>query len=322
MSHHTPLDLQNVVKQTSDTPHHARDLPAGGEGAPYKLVRLANGAYSVHSSAERETFHPVIGPAAEAEALYIGQTGIRERLGGLQSGEEFVVWDVGLGAAANVLFLLRATAQTRSKLRVLSFDKTTEPAWFALRHHEELGYLGGYTDFLERVLKTEKEPEGDAWEGLHFVNGEQRLRWSLRVADFPALLRLKPKMEPPHLILFDAFSPARNPDMWTLGLFQNLRGFLADSRPCLMPTYSRSTMFRVTLLLAGFFVGKGRATGEKEETTIASNCREQIAFPLDHAWLERAARSTSAEPLREPIYRQQRLAPETWEQLKAHPQFA
>ncbi len=301
------------------------DALVGGtpeELSPYRLVRLANGAYSIHSSFERETFHPVIGPAAEAEALYIGQTGVRERLARIATGEEFVVWDVGLGAAANVLTLLRTTAQTPSRLCVLSFDKTTKPAWFALRHQHELGYLQGYADLLERILRTENDGAGGSPKVLQFANGAQSLRWSLRVADFPALLRLKPKMEPPHLILFDAFSPAKNPDMWTLALFQNLRAFLADSRPCLMPTYSRSTMFRVTLLLAGFFVGKGQATGEKEETTIASNCRDEIRFPLDHAWLQRAARSTSAEPLREPVYRQERLAPATWEQLSAHPQFA
>ena len=35
----------------------------------YKVVRLVNGAFSVRSVAHRETFHPVVGPVAEAEAL-------------------------------------------------------------------------------------------------------------------------------------------------------------------------------------------------------------------------------------------------------------
>ena len=30
----------------------------------YKLVRLANGTFSIYSLAEDETFHPVVGPAA------------------------------------------------------------------------------------------------------------------------------------------------------------------------------------------------------------------------------------------------------------------
>jgi hypothetical protein len=96
---------------------------------------------------------------------------------------------------------------------------------------------------------------------------------------------------------------------------------LDPKRPCALPTYSRSTMLRVTLLLAGFFVGKGHATGEKEETTIAANQRELVREPLDLRWLRRARNSTSAEPLWTPVYRQARLSSETWERLIRHPQF-
>ncbi len=126
---------------------------------------------------------------------------------------------------------------------------------------------------------------------------------------------------PPHAILFDAYSPARNPAMWTLPLFTNLFRLLDPQRPCAMPTYSRSTILRVTLLLAGFFVGVGHATGEKEETTIAANTLDLLAEPLDRRWLERARRSHSAEPMVEPVYRIAPLSDESWGRLSAHPQF-
>src|SRR5207245_3921684 len=129
------------------------------------------------------------------------------------------------------------------------------------------------------------------------------------------------KLAKPHAIMFDAFSPAKNPTMWTQPLFANLFKLLDPNRPCALPTYSRSTMLRVTLLLAGFFVGVGHATGEKEETTIAANTLELIDEPLDRRWLKRVRRSSSAEPLSEPVYRQARLSPEHWEKLQEHPQF-
>src|SRR6186713_3020287 len=75
-------------------------------GSSYKLVQLASGDYSLHSLAYGETFHPVIGPVAEAEALYVNQLQLRERL--KNHTGEFVIWDVGLGAAANALTVLRA----------------------------------------------------------------------------------------------------------------------------------------------------------------------------------------------------------------------
>ena len=282
----------------------------------YKIVRLANGVHCVHSLAHGETFHPVIGPVAEAEALYVKQLRLLERMGGHRG--EFVIWDVGLGAAANALTVLRAARGISCSIRMVSFDQTLEALEFALDHAQTLGYFGGYEQRLRPLLRAHHAA---------FLDAGARVEWELHLGDFPTLLagalrRLPGRPLPaPHAILFDAFSPARNPAMWTLPLFTDLFGLLDSERPCALPTYSRSTMLRVTLLLAGFYVGAGHATGEKEETTIAANTLELIDEPLDRIWLARARRSTSAEPLREPVYRQAPLCVGTWEKLEEHPQF-
>ena len=278
----------------------------------YRIVKLANGAHSVHSLAHHETFHPVVGPVVEAEALYVRQLGLVERL--QRHAGVFVLWDVGLGAAANAITALRATREVPCAIHLLSFDHTLDPLAFALQHREALGYLGGYETHLEGLLHDRH---------CVFQDGPQTVRWDTHLADFPALLTepAAQKLAKPHVIMFDAFSPATNPAMWTLPLFSNLFRLLDPERPCALPTYSRSTMLRVTLLLAGFHVGVGHATGEKEETTIAANTPALITEPLDRRWLQRAHRSTSAEPLWEPVYRQASLSPASWEKLQQHPQF-
>ena len=278
----------------------------------YKLVELANGTHSIHSLAERETFHPVIGPVAEAEALYVRQLDLVRRLSGHQG--EFVIWDVGLGAAANSLTVLRAAREVACTTRLISFDRTIEPLEFAVRHAKPLGYIEGYEKQLATLLKAQR---------AEFADGNAAVKWELHLGDFPSLLESSKMaaIPSPHAILFDAFSPAKNPAMWTEPLFANLFRRLDPARPCAMPTYSRSTMLRVTLLLAGFFVGVGHATGEKEETTIAANNREMIAEPLDEKWLRRVEQSTSAEPMWEPVYRQAPLSAATREKLRRHPQF-
>src|SRR5439155_26221377 len=124
---------------------------------------------------------------------------------------------------------------------------------------------------------------------------KQIVKWELDLGDFPTLL-MQPaaqKFPKPHAIMFDAFSPATNPAMWTEPLFANLFRLLDPRSPCALPTYSRSTMLRVTLLLAGFFVGVGHATGEKDETTVAANTLELLAEALERRWLLRARRSSS-----------------------------
>ncbi|MGZ8921396.1 MAG: MnmC family methyltransferase [Limisphaerales bacterium] len=278
----------------------------------YHIVQLANGAHSLRSEVYGETFHPVVGPVAEAQGLYVDQLGLIERV--QTAPEEFVVWDVGLGAAANPLTFLTAVRHLPAAVRIVSFDYTTEPLSLALRNKRVLTYVEGWEAVLAKLLDSRSH---------HFKSGDLQVHWELHLGDFPSLLKtpVPQGFAKPHAIFYDAFSPATNPAMWTLEVFSGLYRLLDPQRPCAMPTYSRSTMLRVTLLLAGFYVGKGHATGEKEETTIASNSSSCIKEPLDRDWLMRCKRSRSAEPLQSAIYRQSPLSEDSWEKLLAHPQF-
>lgn len=279
----------------------------------YELVKLANGTFSVHAIAEDETFHPVIGPAAEAQALYVRQLHLPDRIAA--HGREFVVWDVGLGAAANVLTVFTSTKDVDCKLRVISFDRTIQPLEFAVQHANELGYVAGYEEPIHQLLKN---------GAVEFSHQKQSVHWELRVSDFPEWLGKEAKMRSvptPDAILYDPFSLAKNPKMWTPQVFSNVFQLLNPQQPCAMPTYSRSTILRVTLLLAGFHVGAGHATGEKEETTIAANTLSLLNEPLGLEWLRRARISGSAEPMWEGVYRQIPLSHSSWEKLIHHPQF-
>src|SRR5260370_4900487 len=171
------------------------------------------GVHSVHSLAHRETFHPVIGPVAEAEALYVKQLHLPERMAA-HSGE-FIIWDVGLGAAANVLTVLRATRAARCQLRIISFDHTLEPLQFALEHAATLGYFTDYEATVKIFLR---------YHECQFSDATRSVLWQLLLGDFPAFLRdtSVPSPPAPHAILFDAFSPAKNPALWTSPLFASL----------------------------------------------------------------------------------------------------
>jgi tRNA U34 5-methylaminomethyl-2-thiouridine-forming methyltransferase MnmC len=297
----------------------------------YRLVRLRNGACSVRSLAEDETFHPGIGPAAEAEALYVRQLRLPERV--RESRGEFVTWDVGLGAAANALTAIRLIRQSLkgkpAQLRLVSFDRTTAAVAFALEHVAALGYLAGFEAPLTELIQN---------HSVKFKAGSLNVEWTFMLGDFPAWLeqfqgtdalprvladqQVGPTGLPaPHAILFDPHSPKKNPAMWTVPLFAGLFRWLDPQRPCALATFTRSTMARAAQLLGGFFVGVGHPSGLKEETTVAASRLDLLDEPLDRRWLERASRSHSAEPLREPVYRQAPLSSETREQLQQHPQF-
>ena len=269
----------------------------------YELVTLRNGASSLRSVRYGETLHPGVGPALEGDSLYVQQLGLRERVA--QSTERFVVWDVGLGAGANAIAAFRALPP---RLHVISFDNTLEPLEFAVEHSATLGYFSVYETPARELIRNGRVAfEDNLWETI--------------ITDFPSFLSRPEatRLSPPRAIFYDPFSPERNPEMWTLPHFANL--FRCLREPCALATYSRSTLIRVTLLLAGFYVGVGMATGLKEETTIAANRLDLVEQPLGRAWLRRAERSHSAEPLLEPAYRKLRLSKESLARLEAHPQF-
>jgi queuine tRNA-ribosyltransferase len=311
----------------------------------YKIVKLRSGAHSVHSLADDETFHPGIGPVAEAGELYVRQLRLPERV--RETEGEFVLWDVGLGAAANALTAIRliredlassnvAAQESRAPkiLRLVSFDHTSAALAFGLQHSVELGYIVGHETSLAELVEN---------HSVKFTDSVLEVAWTLELGDFPAFLSERrssirrdstfsqhagsetgaPTSLPvPHAIMFDPHSPKKNPAMWTAPLFEDLFRRLDPQRPCALATFSRSTMARAALLLGGFFVGVGHPSGLKEETTVAANNLELLDEPLDRRWLERAKRSDSAEPLREPVYGRAPLSPETWEKLRLHPQFS
>ncbi len=307
----------------------------------YELVALANGQKTLFSARYGEKMHPGLGPAAEAEVLYVRPLRLRERLRARPGA--FTVWDVGLGGAANAVALLRATRDLPGELRLVSFDNTVEPLEFARRHAAALGYAVGYEPELAELARARR---------VVFENGRIKVRWEFVLGDFPAVVATglrqagepgrvpggageglrtleaasagpgtAPVLPPPDAIFYDAFSPAKNPAMWTLPHFENLFRALDPARPCALTTYTRSTLIRATLLLAGFQVGVGHATGLKEETTVAANVPALITEPLGPRWLERARRSDSAEPLREPVYGRKPLEPATAQKLARHAQF-
>lgn len=287
----------------------------------FELVRLRNGACSVRSMTDAETYHPGVGPVLEAEALYVRQLRLPERVRNATSGSpQFVVWDVGLGAAANALVAIRSVQEAvtacsgQRSLRMVSFDHSMDALRFAVQHSAELGYLRGFEPILSELISH---------RAAEFSEGTLHVSWTVELSDFPtSLSKAAMDTEPrPHAIMFDPHSPKKNPAMWTVSVFEGLFRCLDPERPCTLATFSRSTLVRTAMLLGGFFVGTGHPTGLKEETTMAANRIEELEEPLPASWLERAMRSDSAEPLWVSQYHRSALKAGTLERLRGHPQF-
>jgi tRNA U34 5-methylaminomethyl-2-thiouridine-forming methyltransferase MnmC len=278
----------------------------------FELVTLKTGVISLRALDNKETFHPVTGPKVEASILHVQQQRLVERslelMKSTNGSGKFVIWDVGLGAAANVLTAIEAIENTDATIEIHSFDKSTAPLEFAIAHSRELGYLEAHHDKLNRLVAERR------------IQVSPRLTWILHLGDFQKTV-MDASLAAPHAIIYDPYSPVGNSEMWSLAHFTRLRSRLDPEAPCLFTNYTRSTAVRVTLLLAGFHVGIGSEIGEKAETSVASNDPRMILRPLERSWLERVRISKNSAPLTGP-YSLAPISDEDFERLRKSPQFA
>ena len=223
-----------------------------------------------------EIMHPGVGPLVEAEALYVRQSRLGQRLRA-RPGGRIVVFDVGLGAGSNALAARaesEAAPMAAARLELVSFERDLGALRLALEHPADFALDGEAGQAARALLR----------DGAH---ESARTRWRLIEGDLLEALHIQPLAA--DLVFWDPFSPRANPSLWTVAAFAALRRVAADG--CLVFTYSASTATRVALLLAGWAVGIGDPIGDKAQTSAAAVRLEDLARPLDRAWLERLARA-------------------------------
>jgi tRNA U34 5-methylaminomethyl-2-thiouridine-forming methyltransferase MnmC len=249
--------------------------------------------------------HPSVGPWAEANALYVEQSRLAERLkAGGPTDPPLRILDLGLGAAANAaaaILCARALGVGRRPLVVESYELFPEPLELALEDPEGFPFLQTLGEAPRTLLRAGR------WE-------EPGLTWRLHPGDLRETLAATALGSGAELVFHDPFSPETNPDLWTPGFLQGVRACCAP-RGAGLYTYSAATPTRVSLLLAGFFVGYGAPIGTKKETTVAATDLASLARPLGSEWLGRWRRSNAPHP-------HGPLPTNDWRgHLVAHPQF-
>jgi hypothetical protein len=283
-------------------------LPIRPHTDEFEIVSLKSGIKTLRSKERGQTFHPDIGPMTEAEILHVNQQRLIERA---PSASPFVIWDVGLGAGANAIAVIRTLLRSStypSTIEIHSFDRTLQPLEFALQNSDALDYVLPFQAEIDQLMLTGQ------------VALSNHIKWHLHLSEFQELIQSS-RLPSPHSILYDPYSAKENVELWTLEHFKKLRTCLKPENPCIWSNYTRSTAVRVSLLMAGFYVGRGCAIGQKSETTLASNSLELLAYPLDRPWLERLQKSGNAAPLRGPHYSEGPISNEDYRALINSPQF-
>jgi len=299
-------DLDNPVRPARPSKSKRPPLTLGA----YEVHVAREGFGSIRHVASGEIMHSRVPPMDEARLLYAGQSNLASLLRRVDGAEPLVIWDIGLGAAANAMAAIQcyeeqAAAGVVRPMLIISFENDLDSLRLAFRHGDKFPYLrhGGPAGILRSGAWRSKQHPG--------------LSWVLAAGDFPAALAAAPAA--PDVIFYDMFSSRTHAGHWTLDVFQAL--FAAcEGRAAELFTYTCSTASRSAMLAAGFHVARGCRVGEKQETTIAmtpaafeSTRREMLGA----AWLEKWLRSGARFPVGLPEAEQ----PAIERLILDHPQF-
>lgn len=244
-------------------------------------VEHTNGTYSIRDLSNDQAMHSRIGPWEEAKQVYAEPSKPEVFL---SQNKKLVIHDVGMGTGANVIAALeriRLAGVQFGSVEIHSFELKPDGVRFALTSETELPFLTSeYRDALEVLLE-----QGTTT----FQIGGVSVHWFLHLGDYFEKLAGTPA---PDLIYYDFYSPKVVPELWTEDAFRQVAQN-SGSHPLRLFTYSAATPTRLHLLLAGFFVGEGRSTGIKTETTIAASSENLLEKPLTREWLKKLETSAS-----------------------------
>lgn len=261
-----------------------------GDGGPqlgnYEVHRAWEGFSSIRQISSGEIMHSRTDPMEEARKVYVEQARLAERLGHV-SAKPLILWDVGLGAAANAMAGIECyeTASAVRPLRIVSFENDLDSLRLAAANAASFPYLRAGA--VNAILSSGewRMPERD-------------LSWTLLPGDFLATMNRAPV---PDIIFYDMFSNKTSGELWSARIFQQLFE-RCGNRAAELFTYTCSTANRAALLAAGFFVARGRNAGEKIETTIGMTPAALHASSgssrdlLSREWLMRWERSAAKFP--------------------------
>jgi tRNA U34 5-methylaminomethyl-2-thiouridine-forming methyltransferase MnmC len=217
----------------------------------YNFIETGDGSVTLYSDEYRESMHSDSGAYEEAVMKHVNPSGVLDG-----DDDQVHVLDIGFGLGYNILALIHEASKRcpGKKINVVSLEK--DASYAALL---DSVFFNDERDLRYSLIK-EAFRKGRADDGTISVSvlpgDARRTLLAIKGIAFNA-------------IFHDPYSPAKNPELWTLDFFMEMRGLLG--RNAVLTTYSSAPQIRMALLDAGYFVGAGPAVGRKREGTIASN---------------------------------------------------
>lgn len=229
------------------------------EGFQGERVLTQDGTYTVRHPVYEEEFHSWQGARFESDELYMKASGFQDAL--TYRTDSIGVLDVGLGLGYNALMTLETWMKSPGicDLHMVSLEQTEELLQGLVS--PETGWKDGWSpEWRDWSQKLNKEAQG-LWraEFVHPVSGK-RFSWVAYVGDARNISLPSASLD---FIWQDAFSPKKNPELWTAEWFEKIRA-ASRSSACIV-TYSVARIVKDNLNAAGWDYQRVQAAGQKRQ---------------------------------------------------------
>ncbi|MFH0974340.1 MAG: prolipoprotein diacylglyceryl transferase family protein [Spirochaetota bacterium] len=223
----------------------------------FHIIKTEDGTDSLYSDEYNQAMHSLSGAYNEALYKHVHPSKILEN-----NSAELRVLDVGFGLGYNILALVIEFLKknTDRKLYVFSLEKDSS----FLSGINSVSFNDDKDEIYGNIKKAFTGAQNDFGKySIQMLFGDARKTISALEDDYF------------NAVFHDPFSPAKNPELWSLEFFGELyRIMKADA---VLTTYSSAPQIRSAMLEACFLIGKGPSVGKKREGTVASKL---TAIPL------------------------------------------
>jgi len=195
-----------------------------------KLVITNDGSHSIFNPEVNETYHSKHGAIVEAEYVFIKNGLLAE------NKKKFNILEVGFGTGLNALLTAQKAQQKEININYHGIElyPVQKESYIQLNFTELIG---------EEKSKLLKLHECE-WEKKHVINNFFKLtKNKIALEKYTS----KTKFD---IIYFDAFSPEKQPELWTAEVFQNMYDLLKEDG--FLVTYCAKGVVKRTMKAVGF----------------------------------------------------------------------
>jgi tRNA U34 5-methylaminomethyl-2-thiouridine-forming methyltransferase MnmC len=218
----------------------------------YELIITGDGSYSLFSGNDKEAMHTIDGAYLEAKFKYVEMSKICEI-----EKQVINILDIGFGLGYNILALLdeRHKSGINKFYNIVSLenDKGIEKWLDAITFNDKRD-----SDYnkIKSAFRNGKYHDNDC--SITVIIDDAR----------NAIIDLIKNESMFDVVFQDAYSPSKNPELWSLDYFVQLKKIMYNG--AILTTYSAAPQVRMAMIKAGFHVGSGPSIGRKKEGTVAS----------------------------------------------------